>query len=137
MPLASWWLQRCVSVALDVVCNAGGPPPGNFAAFPEDQPWLDAINLNLMSTLRLSRAAVPHLEAQGGRSITNIVSISVKTANSAPGAVQYRPYRSHWPGTVVGPRSGNQNIRVNSICPGSILTDRIRSISETGVGEDR
>src|SRR5579884_4029543 len=34
-----------------VVCNAGGPPPGNFESFPNDQPWLDALNLNLMSTL--------------------------------------------------------------------------------------
>ena len=61
-----------------LVCNAGGPPPGTFASFPDDQPWLDAINLNLMSTLRMTRAAIPHLEAQGGGSITNIVSISVK-----------------------------------------------------------
>ena len=64
---------------LDIlVCNAGGPPSGTFSNFPEDQPWLDAVNLNLMSTLRLMRAAIPHLEARGGGSITNIVSTSVK-----------------------------------------------------------
>ena len=39
---------------LDIlVCNAGGPPAGTFADFPDDQPWLDAINLNLMSTCLL------------------------------------------------------------------------------------
>lgn len=113
-----------------VVCNAGGPPPGNFAAFPDDQPWLDAINLNLMSTLRLSRAAIPHLESQGGGSITNIVSISVK--QPIPHLVLSNTART----AVIGlARSlalelADRNIRVNSVCPGSILTDRIRSISE-------
>lgn len=125
---------------LDVlVCNAGGPPPGTFASFPEDEPWLDAINLNLMSTLRMSRAAIPHLQAQGGGSITNIVSISVK--QPIPNLVLSNTART----AVIGlARSlalefAGSNIRVNNVCPGSILTDRIRSISEAEAnrtGED-
>ncbi len=117
-----------------VVCSAGGPPPGTFVDFPDDEPWLQAINLNLMSTLRLSRAAIPHLEAQGGGSLTNIVSISVK--QPIPNLVLSNTART----AVIGlARSlalefAEKNIRVNNICPGSILTDRIRSISE-GVSE--
>lgn len=115
---------------LDVlVCNAGGPPPGVIADFPDDQPWLDAVNLNLMSTIRLSRAAVPHLETRGGGSITNIVSISVKQpipnlalSNTARTAVV--GYAKTLSAEVV-----DKQIRVNNICPGSILTDRIRSLS--------
>ncbi len=125
---------------LDIlVCNAGGPPPGNFASFQDDQPWLDAVNLNLMSTLRMSRAALPHLESRGGGSITNIVSISVK--QPIPNLILSNTARAGVVGlaktlaTEVAPR----NIRVNSVCPGSILTDRIRSISEqesTQTGQD-
>jgi len=122
-----------------LVCNAGGPPPGTFADFPDDDPWLAAVNLNLMSTLRMSRAAIPHLEAQGGGSITNIVSISVK--QPIPNLVLSNTART----AVIGlARSlalelAGKNIRVNNICPGSILTDRIRSISEkeaSVTGED-
>lgn len=116
---------------LDVlVTNAGGPPPGTFATFPEDQPWLDAINLNLMSTLRLSRAALPHLEAQGSGSITNIVSISVK--QPIPNLVLSNTARTAVIGMAksLATEVAGRNIRVNSICPGSILTDRIRSIAE-------
>lgn len=118
-----------------LVCNAGGPPPGTFADFPEDEPWLAAINLNLMSTLRMSRAAIPHLEAQGGGSITNIVSISVK--QPIPNLVLSNTART----AVIGlARSlalefAGRNIRVNNVCPGSILTDRIRSISEKEAAE--
>lgn len=116
---------------LDIlVCNAGGPPPGNFAAFPDDQPWLDAVNLNLMSTLRMSRAALPHLEARGGGSITNIVSISVK--QPIPNLILSNTARAGVIGLAktLATEVAGSNIRVNSVCPGSILTDRIRSISE-------
>jgi len=123
---------------LDVlVCNAGGPPPGTFMTFADqgDDPWLDAVNLNLMSTLRLSRAALPHLEARGGGSITNIVSISVK--QPVPTLVLSNTARAAVIGmaktlaTEVAPK----NIRVNNVCPGSILTNRIQSLSEAKARE--
>jgi 3-oxoacyl-[acyl-carrier protein] reductase len=117
---------------LDIlVCNAGGPPSGTFSNFPEDQPWLDAVNLNLMSTLRLMRAAIPHLEARGGGSITNIVSTSVKQpighlilSNTARTAVIGLA-------KSVSLEYAEKNIRVNNVCPGSTLTDRITSLAKT------
>ena len=116
---------------LDIlVCNAGGPPSGTFSNFPEDQPWLDAVNLNLMSTLRLMRAAIPHLEARGGGSITNIVSTSVKQpighlilSNTARTAVIGLA-------KSVSLEYAEKNIRVNNVCPGSTLTDRITSLAK-------
>ena len=113
-----------------VVCNAGGPPPGNFESFPDDEPWLHAINLNLMSTLRLTRAAIPHLEARGGGSITNIVSISVK--QPIPDLILSNTARTAVIGlakSLAGEFAG-RNIRVNNICPGTTLTNRIRSLAE-------
>ena len=115
---------------LDIlVCNAGGPPSGTFESFPDDQPWLDAINLNLMSTLRLMRRAIPHLEARGGGSITNIVSTSVKQpighlilSNTARTAVVGLA-------KSVALEMAERNIRVNNVCPGTTLTDRVTSVA--------
>ncbi|MDQ3043848.1 MAG: SDR family oxidoreductase [Chloroflexota bacterium] len=118
-----------------LICNAGGPPPGTFAAFPDDQPWLDALNLNLMSTLRLSRAAIPHLEARGGGSITNIVSITVKQpignlilSNTARTAVIGLS-------KSMALEFAGRNIRINNICPSSTLTDRIRRLAQSRAEE--
>ena len=118
-----------------VVCNAGGPPPGNFESFPNDQPWLDALNLNLMSTLRLSRAALPHLEARGGGSITNMVSISVK--QPIPHLILSNTARTAVIGLAktMATEFAGRNVRINSVCPGSILTDRIRSLAESRAKE--
>lgn len=114
-----------------VVCNAGGPPAGRFADFPDDEPWRRALELNLMTTLRLSRAALPHLEARGGGSITNVVSISVKQpighlvlSNTARTAVIGMA-------KTLATEVAGRNVRVNSVCPGSTLTDRITSLAAT------
>jgi 3-oxoacyl-[acyl-carrier protein] reductase len=117
---------------LDIlVCNAGGPPSGTFASFPEDQPWLDAIELNLMSTLRLIRTALPHLEARGEGSITNIVSTAVKQpighlilSNTARTAVIGLA-------KSLSLELAPKNIRVNNVCPGSTLTGRIEYLAKT------
>ena len=112
-----------------VVCNAGGPPAGTFTSFPDDEPWLNAYELNLMSTLRLSRAAIPHLEARGGGSITNMVSIAA--VQPIPHLILSNTARAAVLGLAksLALEYAQKNIRVNNVCPGSILTDRIRSLA--------
>ena len=115
-----------------VVANAGGPPPGYLSTLDE-QDFLDAINTNLMGTIRLIRAAVPHLEARGGGSIVTITSAGVKQpinnlllSNTArPGVVGF--VRSI--ATELGPK----NIRVNNVGPGATNTDRIRETTERAI----
>ncbi len=116
---------------LDImICNAGGPPAGTFESFPDDQAWLDAVNLNLMSTLRLSRAAIHHMKAGGGGSITNIVSTSVK--QPIPNLVLSNTARTGVIGLAksLALEYASQNIRVNSVCPGTTRTDRILNLSK-------
>lgn len=114
-----------------VVCNAGGPPAGTFESFPDDQAWLDAINLNLMSTLRLSRAAIPHLQQRGGGSITNIMSTSVK--QPIPSLILSNTARTGVIGLAksLALEYASQNIRVNTVCPGTTRTDRILNLAKT------
>lgn len=112
-----------------VVCNAGGPPAGTFAAFPDDDAWRKAIELNLMTTLRLSRAAIPHLVERGGGSVTNLVSIAVK--QPIPHLVLSNTARTAVIGMAktMATEFAGRNVRVNNVCPGIVLTDRIRNLA--------
>src|SRR5271156_5170510 len=48
-----------------LVNNDGAPPLGRLLDF-DDEAWRKAVEQNLMSVVRLTRAAVPHMKAAGG-----------------------------------------------------------------------
>ena len=50
-----------------VVNNAGGPPPGTFDDFSEEE-WQKAVDQNFLSAVRTTREALPHLRRQSRRS---------------------------------------------------------------------
>lgn len=111
---------------LDIlVNNAGGPPPGMFEQFGDEQ-WQKAFELNLLSTVRLIRQVLPHMRQSGGGRIINIVSTSVK--QPIDGLLLSNAIR---PGVVglaktLSIELAPDNITVNNVCPGRILTDRLR-----------
>ena len=107
-----------------LVTNAGGPPPGPFESHDEAA-WQKAIDLSLMSHVRLIRAALPYLRQSDAASVLTVTSISVKQpvenlilSNSVRGA------------TVGLTKSlaielGKDGIRFNSILPGWTETERV------------
>ena len=63
---------------LDIlVTNAGGPPAGQFISF-DDLAWQKALDLTLLSHVRLIRAALPYLRQSQTASVLTITSYSVK-----------------------------------------------------------
>lgn len=73
-------LAQCVLQdwgGVDIVINVLGgsnTPAGGFAAF-SDEHWLDELNLNLMPAVRLDRALLPAMLAQGSGVIIHVSSI--------------------------------------------------------------
>ena len=60
-----------------VVGNAGGPPTGRALEVDDDQ-ILAAINANMLASVRLARAAVPHMRAAGWGRVCFIASATVR-----------------------------------------------------------
>ncbi len=109
-----------------LVNNAGGPPFGLVESFDEAQ-WQSAFELNLLSTVRMTRLVLPHLKKTGSGRIINIVSMSVKSV--LEGSVLSTSIRMGVIGMakLLADEVGSDQITVNNVCPGMILTDRIRS----------
>ena len=116
---------------LDVLfCNAGGPPAAPFKDQPADA-WQRAIELNLLSTIHLARAAVPIMrKAQWGRIIC-LVSVAAK--QPLPGLILSTTARAGVLGFSKGlaDEVAADGITVNCICPGFIATERVEELTRT------
>ncbi len=115
---------------LDIlVCNAGGPPPGGFAALEASQ-WDFAYQLTLQSVIRSVRLALPQLRAAGGGAVLAVGSSSVR--RPIPNLLLSNVFRpavwalcQHLAGELAA-----DGIRVNMLSPGRILTDRTRQLDQ-------
>src|SRR5689334_9700434 len=110
-----------------VVNNTGGPPAGGFEDFDDDG-WRSAWELTLMSTLRLTRLALPELRKSGRGRVVNITSSAVKEPNEGLLLSNvYRPGVTGWAKSL-SQDEGPNGITVNSIAPGYIDTDRMKKL---------
>jgi 3-oxoacyl-[acyl-carrier protein] reductase len=105
-----------------LVVNAGGPPRASFADL-DDHAWEAAHQLTFMSAVHLIQAALPALRESDSAAILFITSTTVKQpimgltlSNSIRGAVSGLAKTLS---NELAPR-----IRVNSLLPGAIRTDR-------------
>jgi 3-oxoacyl-[acyl-carrier protein] reductase len=118
-----------------LVVNAGGPPPGTFETLDDDA-WQAAYELTLMSAVRLVRAALPHLRRSDAASIAFVSSFSVR--QPIMGLTLSNAVR----GGVAGLAKSlafelAPGIRVNTLLPGNVATDRAISLAATRGGGTR
>jgi 3-oxoacyl-[acyl-carrier protein] reductase len=110
-----------------VIINAGGPPPGNFMNLnPED--WESAVQLTLMSAVRLCYAVIPHMLERGSGSIVTTQSYSVK--QPIDNLILSNSLRMAVIGLMksLANELGPKGIRVNSINPAWTWTERIEQL---------
>lgn len=112
-----------------LVNNAGGPPLGDFLSFSPDD-WQRALELNLMSTINLTREVIPYMRRQRWGRIINITSVAVK--QPIDGLILSNTSRAGVIGFAksISNEFARDNILVNNVCPGRILTDRIMHLAE-------
>ncbi|MEX1148126.1 MAG: SDR family oxidoreductase [Sphingomonadales bacterium] len=110
-----------------LVVNAGGPPAGLFENL-SDENWAAAVELTLMSAVRVTRLTLPGMRARRWGRIVLISSFGVK--QPVPGLTLSNSLRMAvlgWAKTLAG-QIAMDNVTVNTVCPGWTRTDRVTDL---------
>lgn len=114
---------------LDIlVNNAFSPIPGGNQSVLDttEEQWDSGMALLVKAIFLEAKYAVPHIAKQGKGSIVNISSVHGML--TAPGSLVYEAGKSAVIGVTrqMATEFGPLGIRVNAICPGHIVTERIQ-----------
>jgi NAD(P)-dependent dehydrogenase (short-subunit alcohol dehydrogenase family) len=123
---------------LDILVNnvGGSSAPGGGALALGDEDWQQALNANLLAAVRLDRAFLPGMMAQGSGVIVHISSIqrrlplfeaTLAYAAAKAGLTTYSKGLSK--------ELGPQGIRVNSVAPGFIETTAAHALIQRLAGK--
>jgi NAD(P)-dependent dehydrogenase (short-subunit alcohol dehydrogenase family) len=112
---------------LNILVNnayAGVQASGN-AETVDEQTWDRGMDVGLKAMYRAAKLAIPHMRAAGGGAMVNMSS--VHGLLSAPGWLVYEVVKPAVIGLTrqLAVEYGPQAIRVNAICPGHIVTERM------------
>lgn len=107
-----------------LINNTGGPAAGTFENF-SDKDWQSAFELTLLSFIRTIRSVLPSMKENGGGRIVNITSSSVKMI--LDNLILSNTFRMGVVGLTktLSSELGKDNILVNVVGPGKILTERV------------
>jgi 3-oxoacyl-[acyl-carrier protein] reductase len=106
-----------------LIANAGGPPRADFEETTDEQ-WHAAFDVSVLSVVRLIREVLPMMRERRWGRILTIQSVSVR--QPVEGLVLSNGVRPGVAGLVktLAEDLGRDNITVNVLCPGKIMTDR-------------
>jgi 3-oxoacyl-[acyl-carrier protein] reductase len=110
-----------------LIGNAPGPPPGAVMEITEEQ-WRDALEMNVMSMVRLTRSVVPHMQRNQWGRIVYITTTGILTVQ--PNMVLSNATRLAVYGITktLAQEVAQDNILVNTVCPGPLATERMQEV---------
>lgn len=114
---------------LDIlVNNAGVPQRINRFQDVDAETVAKIFNVNVMSWLHTTKAALPHLETRGGGSIVNTASVA--GLRPRPGAGWYNASKAAACSLTLtmAAELGPKNIRVNALCPVAAETPLFKDV---------
>lgn len=132
LPALTEWKDATVKEfgAVDMLfANTGGPPAGEFMSF-SDEAWNDAFDLLALSVIRMIRLVVPEMTKQQGGSIVMSTSSAVK--EPILNLTLSNVVRATVPALAktLAVELSQYKIRVNTVLPGRIDTDRVRNLEQ-------
>src|SRR5258706_1655783 len=105
---------------IDILVNNVGLGRGTTITDTSDAEWQEAFDQTLFPAIRASRMAIPHMRRRGGGAIVMIASIYGRESG---GRMTYNAVKAAEISLAksLAQQLAGDNIRVNSVAPGSIL----------------
>jgi 3alpha(or 20beta)-hydroxysteroid dehydrogenase len=135
---ADAWRELVASVEsmhgpLDVLVNNAGVQVRSAGIEADDAEWEKVIAVNQRGVFLGMRAVIPGMVRQGGGSIINVASVAALVG--LPGSIPYQASKAAVLGLTRGAAVsyGPDNVRVNAICPGLVVTGMTESASPGAV----
>lgn len=119
---------------LDILANSAGATRGGDFLKLSDADWEDGFALKFFGTMRICRAAWPHLVASGGKIVT-VVGVGCRTPMKdypIGGSVNSALLNLM---KALADRGRNEGVRVNVINPGYVLTERLTGRLDAGAAK--
>jgi 3-oxoacyl-[acyl-carrier protein] reductase len=118
-----------------ILVNNAGVPSGSFLLKTTEEEWRSVLSVNLDGVFRVAQEAARRMKAHGGGSIVNISSILgfgvLKTlapyATSKAAVIQLTK--------AMALELARDNIRVNAIAPGYVVTELNEAFLESDAGQ--
>jgi 3-oxoacyl-[acyl-carrier protein] reductase len=117
---------------VDVLVNNAGPFAEHDWETAEPKSWLDAVNGNVLSAVRMIRALVPSMRERGWGRVINVGSRAATTP--LPNMVEYSAAKAAVVNmtTSLARHLAGSGITANTVSPGVIVTDGMRRMFEEG-----
>ena len=106
-----------------LINNSGGPAPGNFFDWTEDD-FLNAIKSNFTQSALLMQAVIPGMQKNNFGRIINMTSAMVKNPHLMMGLSTSARSGLHGLSKALSKEFAKDNITINCILPERIATDR-------------
>lgn len=105
---------------------------GTMKRFEDDDldRWQQALDVNLLGSLRLTKQLVPVMKARGGGSVVMISTMSTRVANPAFASYAASKAGLNAATQALARELGADQIRLNSVLPGYIWGDAVRDYFE-------
>src|SRR5438105_1078339 len=130
-------VQKAVSAfgGLDIIVNAAGIHPFGTVLETDFDTWNQCMLVNVASIYLLAKSGIPEMKKRGGGSIINIASVQGYACQRGVAAYATSKGAVHSLTRALALDHASDNIRVNSISPGSIRTPMLaRSAANFGQG---
>ena len=120
---------------IDILVNNSGGPPRSSALALDERGVIEAVELMLVSAVRLTGLCLPYLERSEAGRIVNVTSSTVREPiDNLALSNAVRPGVVGWAKTLAR-ELGPKGITVNSIAPGRVDTERLREVYPEGPTE--